>query len=120
MVHKTIRLEEADVEYLGKIMTEHKIENFSGAFRFVLAEYQKMQQGKGKELCTRFRSIEEKQDILLDVVNTLLINQGLEVCQPIHLRESPVIKKSREYRKVWLGNLKQRKDWEKNRRNISK
>ncbi len=106
MIHKTVRLEEDDVEYIEKIMEEKHIGNFAEALRFIIAEHKKSEQ----ELKAIFRSIERNQDVLLDVANTFLMRHDIEICQPVELRESPVIKKSKEYRKVRMEHLKQKKD----------
>lgn len=113
MIHKTVRLEENDVEYIEKVMAERKIGNFTDALRFIIADHKKSE----NELRAIFRSIEKNQDVLLDVANTFLIHYNLEVCQPVQLRESPVIKKSKEYRKVRMDHLKQKKDWKNRREN---
>ena len=113
MIHKTVRLEENDVEYIEKVMAERKIGNFADALRFIIADHKKSE----NELRAIFRSIEKNQDVLLDVANTFLIHYNLEFCQPVQLRESPVIKKSKEYRKVRMDHLKQKKDWKNRREN---
>ena len=113
MIHKTVRLEKDDVEHVEKIMEEKNIGNFAEALRFIIAEHKKSEQ----ELKVILRSIERNQDVLLDVANTFLIHHDLEICQPVELRESPVIKKSKEYRKVRMDHLKQKKDWKNRREN---
>lgn len=112
MIPKQYRLEKDDIQIINNLKEEKELSSEVEALRYIIRDWKKRQQ---KEIGTQnaiLRSMEEKQDILLDVVNTLLIREGIEICQPVSFRESPVIKKSREYRKIKLGHLKQSKDWQ--------
>lgn len=56
------------------------------------------------------RDSEEMLKRLLDAINTVLIENNLEICFPASYMESPVLTKSREYEKNNLAHLKQQKD----------
>ncbi len=118
MVRKTYHMDENTLEILQHIRSEKpELENDSAALRYIVAEYQKLKSGKQAEKDMKAalvigRSNEEKLDIILDVLNSLLVAAGQETCVPATYMESPVITKSREYRKDRIAHLKQRKDFE--------
>ncbi len=122
MVRKTYHMDENTLEILRRVRSENpELENDSAALRYIVADYEKLKTGKqaGKDMKAALvigRSNEEKLDIILDVLNSFLVATGQETCVPAAYMESPVITKSREYRKDKVAHLKQRKDYEKKKR----
>lgn len=56
------------------------------------------------------KNIEKNSVLLLDAMNTILINEDYETCHPVDFIKSPVIEKSEERYKERISNLKQKKD----------
>lgn len=112
MIQKPFRLEESDIEIINEIKKMHGFRSEAEALRYIIRSYSKELQRKNGKIEAIFRNIEEKEDMILDALNTILIENGIEICQPLSLRESAVFVKSREYRKVRLSNLKERRDYQ--------
>ncbi len=79
------------------------------------SQYKKQLEGTNKIHLAVLRSIEEKVDILYDIVNTDLIERKVDTLYPVDMVESPVIQKARELRRQKLAHKKQRSDFRKKR-----
>lgn len=55
-------------------------------------------------------NIEKNSVLLLDAINTQLINQDYDTCHPVDFIKSPVIEKSEERYRERLSHLKQKRD----------
>ena len=111
MVIKPFRLEEKDIEIIQKVKEEHGLKSEAEAVRFILREYDKKEKSINGISMKMFRSIEEMQELTLDILNTVLVDSRLDVCYPVSEEESEVLAQLKECRKKRLANLKQRKDY---------
>lgn len=125
MMRKNFTISEAEVIILKQIQTENSfLENDSAALRFALSEYVKLKKmeetvmqenqemlSELKILKSIMKSIESENDCFFDAINTMLIEAGTQICYPVAYMESPVITKSKQYRKEKLAELKQKKDY---------
>lgn len=112
MIQKSFRLEESDIEIINETRMQLGIRSEAEALRYITRNYNKEQNRKNGWADALLRVIEEKEDMILDALNTVLIEKGIKICQPVSLRESAVFTKSKEYRKERLANLKERKDYQ--------
>lgn len=55
-------------------------------------------------------NMEKNSVLMLDAINTILMNEDYETCYPVDFIKSSVIEKSEERYKEKLSNLKQKKD----------
>jgi len=108
MVIKPFRLEEKDIEIIQKVKEEHGLKSEAEAVRFILREYDKKEKSINGISMKMFRSIEEMQELTLDILNTVLVDSRLDVCYPVSEEESEVLAQLKECRKKRLANLKQR------------
>lgn len=125
MMRKNFTISEAEVAILKQIQTENSfLENDSATLRFVLSEYVKLKKmeetvmqenqemlSELKILKSIMKSIENENDCFFDAINTMLIESGSQICYPVTYMESPVITKSKQYRKEKFAELKQKKDY---------
>ena len=118
MIRKDFMLDESDLAIIQSIReNQAAITNDSAAVRYILREYEKIVEEKKdtseKLLLAVQRNIEQNTNIILDVLNTLLVINDVNVCYPVSCEESPVIKQSRERGKEKKAHLKQQKDYKK-------
>lgn len=113
---KIFNLEQEHVQILEKVKEEFAFTTEAQALRYILTTYSSM---KGRldsierilaAVLAVEKGMEEKTDILYDAVNTLLIDQNVQVCKPVALLESDVYAASKRYRRDRMAELKQRKD----------
>ena len=116
MIQKPFRLEESDIKILNEVKEEHGFSSEAEALRFIIRKYNEEQRRENGRREAVLKAIEENQDLLIDALNTILIENSIEICQPVSLRESPVFIKSREYRKERLAHLKEKKDHQNKKR----
>lgn len=108
---------EEDVNYIRDLQEIHpQLGNDSATVRFLISEYQKMKAKQEKENrekinTTILKSVDSNLRVLMDVANTMLIEEKLEYCIPIRHQESPVVAMARDSEKEFLANLKQQKDY---------
>lgn len=116
MIQKLFRLEENDIDVIEEVRKQQGFRSEAEALRYIIRRYHKERQREAGRIDAILRSIEEQEELILDAFNTVLIEKGIEICQPVSLRESPVFTKSREYRKERLANLKEKRDYNNRKR----
>lgn len=112
MIQKPFRFDESDLEIIGNVRIQQGFGSEAEALRYIVRNYHKEQRREDGTILTILKDLECNQSLLLDAVNTILIQNGIEVCQPLCLRESPVFTKSKEYKKDRLAHLKEKKDYQ--------
>lgn len=115
MIQKPFRFEVGDLEIIQDVKKQCNFKSEAEALRHIVRTHKEPKEKNYGVMITILRTVEENQAILIDAINTMLIEEGIKICQPVSLRESPVIEKSREYRKRKLAKLKMEKDY-KNRK----
>ena len=68
-----------------------------------------------KVIQSSVRAVEKNTNVLLDVVNTILFNNKIDVCVPRDAIKSPVISTAEEKYKDNIANKKQTKDFRVNK-----
>lgn len=116
MIQKMFRMEESDIDIIEEVKVQLGFRSEAEALRYMIRSYGKEQRKETGRIDAMLRSIEENEEMILDALNTILIEKGIGVCQPVCLRESTVFTKSKEYRKERLANLKEKSDYKKQRR----
>lgn len=124
-MRKHFIVSEKEIKILEDIKKENDfLENDSAALRYIFSEYERLKNIEKKlvaqnEVVTKEirtiktinQSIESISEIMLDAVNTILISNDQSVCYPVSYIESPVVTKSKQYKKDKLADLKQQKDY---------
>ena len=123
-IRKHFRLSEASIIKLHEIMEDKNIKTETAAIEFLIEGY-----GKNKELADEIvdtlferdkafrervrwatRAAETNTYMLLDGLNTILLDRGNEYCSHIEVTMSPVLKQSQDKIKERLAHFKQEKD----------
>ena len=116
---KHFRFYDEEIEIINSVMRDEKIKSESAALRFIIQSYNKdqnaMNHRSSKENAIQLKILreqEDKLDILLDAVNTILQTGNLQSknCVPLDVLEASLITESKEYKKNRLTELKQKKD----------
>lgn len=111
MIRKHYMMEEKDLEIIEEVRKNKGLANSAEALRYIIRKYAENEKKETSVNLAILRSIEEKVTILLDAANTDLIKRNDEVCYPVSMVESPVVRRSREVHKKAVSNKKQRKDY---------
>lgn len=119
MILKPFRLSETDIEIIHMTQKKQGFSSEAEALRYIVRNYDKMNDKQNKIQMTIMRELEEKVDILLDIANTDLVKRGDEILYPISMVESPVIQQSRKLRKSRLAHQKQKADYKRKKRGTS-
>lgn len=118
---KIFDLQEEYIEILHEIMRDNGFATEVQALKYLLKQYVPLQNQisavdvKLKTIAAVVKEMEFKENMLLDGMNTMMIDQGIKVCKPIGILKSDVLQTSEEYQKEKLADLKQRKDYKKSR-----
>lgn len=119
---KQYSMSEKELKIIEAVKAENQYRSSAEALRHIVREYQQMKEGAGKEERRReglertiLKSLEKDQKLLLDAINTMLIESRIELCRPVNFQESPVIASSRKYEKERLERFKQISDHRKNK-----
>lgn len=116
MIRKVFQLSEKEIQIIEEVRQQSFLENDSATLRYIIEQYSNMKDIRNsierqmKISLAIQRDSEDMLKRLLDAINTLLIENNLEICFPASYMESPVLTKSREYEKNNLAHLKQQKD----------
>lgn len=117
MERKTYQITDQNIALIEAVKKEYpELKSDSAAMRFILTEYERGRKRNTAEEEVKLirivqKDMEDKINRLYDAVNTILIKNKEDVCFPASYTESPVYKKSRDYQKEMLAELKQRKDY---------
>lgn len=100
------------------ILNEYqKYQNIENIFRKVLKEQEQEHKNFTERIRWATRVAEQNSIVLLDAVNTILVNNNVEDLIPVDTYESPVITKSKNIMKQKIAHFKQQKDYrERNKR----
>lgn len=130
-VRKIFNLKQKEMDILEKIRIEHGFKSDTAALHFMFDRYRELVDQKKllemvveealkqyEEKCIGLherlrwatRVAEQNSIMLLDAVNTILINNEIEDCVPVELIESPVIQESRRAMKEKIAYFKQKRD----------
>lgn len=93
----------SDLEEAMKQRDDNLIDN-------LLAKFDEKYHNNYVVLKSASKNIEKNSVLLLDAMNTILMNEDYEACHPVDFIKSPVIEKSEERYKERISNLKQKKD----------
>lgn len=128
---KSYRLDEEKELILKEIMQKHDFKSEGAAITFLLDEYVKQKEEEEKMAATaelflekfseRYysfferlrwatRTSEKNSIMLLDAINTILVNQNLNDCIDIDTYMSPVLATSEDIYKNKIAHFKQAKD----------
>lgn len=124
MVRKNYVLTEKSCEILQAVKSEKNLRSETAALEFVLSQY-----AEKKELLESISEIVDERisfqlekvigpaalaaqnsELLLDSINTILIERGYQVCYPVDDDPSAVVTQAEGYRRRRIEHLKQRKD----------
>lgn len=111
MIRKHFTLTDEEAEIIECAKEELHLKSDSEVIRYILRQYIQTERKEDGYVLAVLRGIEERVDLLLDVANTDLIKRNEEICYPVSMTESPVIKKARKLRKANLANKKQKADY---------
>ena len=115
MINKLFRLDEEELKIINEVQELYQFSSEAETVRYIIRQYKK-QQDTNKIYLAVLRGIEEKVDILYDIVNTDLIERKVDTLYPVDMVESPVIQKARELRRQKLAHKKQKSDFRKKKR----
>lgn len=124
MANKYYRLSDESVKKLHQIMEEKMIKTETAAIEFLIESYGGDEELAEKIVDTLFerdkafrerirwatRTAETNTYMLLDGLNTILLDRGNEYCSHIEVTMSPVLKQSQDKIKERLAHFKQEKD----------
>lgn len=124
MVRKNYILSEKSLEILHQVMKERHLKSETAALEYVLLQYeirQSMEERFSQIISERYaevlestraaaRQTEIHAQLIVDAVNTILIERGYAVCYPADEEPSPVLAESERRRKRNLTRQKQIKD----------
>lgn len=113
MIKKHFLFDESDLKIIETVKNKQQFISDAETLRYILRRYKdmdKVEQGENRILISIMKAVEEREKLLMDAMNTILIKNQVEKCIPVRLLESPVFIGSRLYEKEKLAQLKQRKD----------
>lgn len=124
MANKYYRLSDESIKKLHQIMEEKMIKTETAAIEFLIESYGGNEELAEKIVDTLFerdkafrervrwatRAAETNTYMLLDGLNTILLDRGNEYCSHIEVTMSPVLKQSHDKIKERLAHFKQEKD----------
>lgn len=140
-IQKVYNLEQEDIDILQEVMQEYGYKTQVQAVRHVIQNYKKLQDEEvhskmvaeqilnifsdqykdyWKRLYSSVRATDKNVSIILDVLNTMLIENDYEACVFTDVFPSPVIDDSREHLKKKIGKMKQKVDRKKRNNNMKK
>ena len=124
MVRKYYVLTEKSCEILQAVKDEKNLRSETAALEYVLNEY-----AEKADLLKRISDILDERitiqmekvigpaalaaqnsELLLDSLNTILIERGYQICYSVDEEPSAVVKQAEDYRRKRIEHLKQRKD----------
>lgn len=138
---KVYNLEQEDIDILQEVMKEYGYRTQVQAVRHVIQSYKKLQNEEvhsrmvaeqilnvfaeqykdyWKRLYSSVRATDKNASIMLDVLNTILIENDYEACIFTDVFPSPVIDGSREHLKKKIGKVKQKVDRKRRNNNLEK
>lgn len=124
MVRKNFVLKEKSCEILRTVMDEQNIKTETAALEYVLSEYERREeivtelfQVLSAELAAKIDRLinidaacAKNSELLLDCMNTMIVERGYNVCYPADEDPSEVLKQADDYRKKRTAYSKQIKD----------
>lgn len=125
MVRKNYILSDQSVEILHQTMDDENIKSETAALEYILMLHQKKKKRLADEIADVFqerfmnvlestrhaaRSADQSADLILDCLNTIMIERDYRVCYSAENHPSEVLLMAAEGRKKKLAKLKQRKD----------
>ncbi len=140
-IQKVYNLDQQDINILREVMQEYGYKTEVNALRHVIQSYKKMQDEEvhsrmvaeqiltvfaeqykdyWKRLYSSVRATDKNVSVILDVLNTMLIENEYEVCVFTDTFSSPVIDDSREHLKKKIGKMKQDVDRKKRKNSTEK
>lgn len=132
MKKKTYRIPEESERIIQDVMKENNFTSENAALIYILDEFKKRKNfadeiadsliERDKKYRERLRwatrTAELNSQMLLDAVNTILINKGLENCCATHILMSPVLEQSKKSIERRIEHFKQEKDNRERKNNL--
>lgn len=128
---KIFTLTEEDLKNIETIKRKYGLKTDVAAVRYALTDCAKNMEVGNQEvqiveevanllttekiIQSSVRAVEKNTNVLLDVVNTILFNNKIDVCVPRDAIKSPVISTAEEKYKDNIAHKKQKKDYRVNK-----
>lgn len=130
MIRKNFKLSENSVTSLTEIMEKEGLKTETAAIEFLIAQYSRREEqeeriaqrvlrelaGPLAAAAAASRAADQNTQIILDALNTILMEYGYPYNYPVDSSCSPVIHQSREALQKKIARAKQIKDDGRNRR----
>ncbi len=128
-VRKNVTLYESNINYVNKIKIEKGFKSQSQALDYIVSEHKKINDSKSdvfvdkiikglkdeyENTFTRIRlgvnNADRNSQIMIEILNSMLVNLGIEQAYDTEILEADVLKESREIIKKRIARYKQIKD----------
>ena len=124
MVHKHFILTEESCEIIRSVMVERNLKTETSSLEYILSEFLRhkpmaeeiaetlhaYQEADLKRILSSASSCAKSAELLLDMMNTLLVERGYQDCYPADEHPSVVLSQAKEAQKKRVSKAKQKKD----------
>ena len=124
MVHKHFILTEESCEIIRSVMVERNLKTETSSLEYILSEFLRhkpmaeeiaetlhaYQEADLKRILSSASSCAKSAELLLDLMNTLLVERGYQEYYPAAEHPSAVLSQAEEARKKRVSKAKQKKD----------